>query len=99
LAVPIVDTALAIVRRRRRRVSIAHADTRHIHHQLLDFGLSPVETCLLFYGATALLGTLALMILGHRRILLAAVVLLLVMLLTVIGDRLQRMSWRIPVPG
>jgi UDP-GlcNAc:undecaprenyl-phosphate GlcNAc-1-phosphate transferase len=98
LAVPIGDTGWAIVRRRRRRVSIAHPDTRHIHHQLLDFGLSPLETCLLFYGATAILGTFGLMLFGHRRILLAAVVLLLVGLFTVLGDKLQQVGWRMPVP-
>jgi UDP-GlcNAc:undecaprenyl-phosphate GlcNAc-1-phosphate transferase len=98
LAVPIGDTGWAIVRRRRRRVSIAHPDTRHIHHQLLDFGLSPLETCLLFYGATAILGTFGLMLFGHRRILLAAVVQLLVGLFTVLGDKLQQVGWRMPVP-
>src|SRR5205823_5087235 len=36
---------------------------------------------------------------GHRRILLAAVVLLLVAILTVVGDRLQRVRTRLPVPG
>jgi UDP-GlcNAc:undecaprenyl-phosphate GlcNAc-1-phosphate transferase len=99
LAIPIVDTALAIVRRRRRKVSIAHPDTRHIHHQLLDFGLTPLETCLLFYCGTGILGALALMLFGHRRILLAAVVLLLVAILTVVGDRLERTPLRLPVPG
>jgi len=99
LAIPIFDTAFAIVRRRRRKVSIAHPDTRHIHHQLLDFGLTPLETCLLFYCGTGILGAVALMLFGHRRILLAAVVLLLVAILTVVGDRLQRVRTRLPVPG
>ena len=99
LAIPIADTALAIVRRRRRRVSIAHPDTRHIHHQLLDFGLTQLETCLLFYCGTGILGAVALMLFGHRRILLAAVVLLLVAILTVVGARLQHMRTRLRVPG
>jgi UDP-GlcNAc:undecaprenyl-phosphate GlcNAc-1-phosphate transferase len=98
LAIPIADTAWAIVRRRRRRVSITHPDTRHLHHQLLDFGLSPLETCLLFYGATGILGTLGLMLFGHRRILLAAVVLLLVGLFTVLGDKLERAGSRLAAP-
>jgi len=49
----IADTAWAIIRRRRAGLSIAHADSRHIHHHLLDFGLSQRQTCLVFYGATA----------------------------------------------
>src|SRR5437588_5335214 len=99
LAIPIGDTAWAIVRRRRRGISIAHPDTRHIHHQLLDFGLSPVQACILLYCATGILGALALMLFGHRRILLAAVVMLLVALFTVVGERLQRAAWSVRVPG
>ena len=99
LAVPIADTAWAIVRRRRAGLSIAHADSRHIHHQLLDFGLTQPQTCLLFYGATALLGSVALMLLGHQRILIVMVVLLLVGLSTVAGEKLQDVTRRVPVPG
>jgi UDP-GlcNAc:undecaprenyl-phosphate/decaprenyl-phosphate GlcNAc-1-phosphate transferase len=99
LAVPIADTAWAIIRRRRARVSIAHADSRHIHHQLLDFGLTQPQTCLLFYGATALLGSVGLMLLGHQRIWIVMVVLLLVGLSTVAGEKLQGVSRRVPVPG
>ena len=99
LGIPIVDTGWAIIRRRRRRLSIAHPDTRHIHHQLLDFGLSQQQTCLLFYCSSAILGALGLMIYGHRRALAAAVLLMLVPLLTVVGDLLMRSSWRLPAPG
>jgi UDP-GlcNAc:undecaprenyl-phosphate GlcNAc-1-phosphate transferase len=99
LGIPIIDTAWAIIRRRRRRVSIAHPDTRHIHHQLLDFGLSQQQTCLLFYCASAILGALGLMIYGHRRALAAAVLLMLVPLLTVVGELLMRSTRRLPAPG
>jgi len=99
LAVPIADTAWAIIRRRRAGLSIAHADTRHIHHQLLDFGLTQPQTCLLFYGATALLGSIGLMLLGHQRIWIVMIVLLVVGLSTVAGERLQDVTRRVPVPG
>jgi UDP-GlcNAc:undecaprenyl-phosphate GlcNAc-1-phosphate transferase len=99
LAVPIGDTAWAIVRRRRAGLSIAHADTRHIHHHLLDFGLSQPQTCLVFYGATALLGSIGLMLLGHQRIWVVMVVLLMVGLSTVAGEKLQDFTRRVPVPG
>ena len=99
LAVPIADTAWAIIRRRRAGVSIAHADSRHIHHQLLDFGLTQPQTCLLFYGATALLGSLGLMLLGHQRIWVVMVVLVAVGLSTVAGEKLQGVTRRVPVPG
>jgi UDP-GlcNAc:undecaprenyl-phosphate GlcNAc-1-phosphate transferase len=99
LAVPILDTAWAIVRRRRRRLSIAHADTQHIHHQLLDFGLTQPQTCVLFYCATGILGAFGLMLFGHKRILSVAIVLLIVAVSTVIGERLQQTRWRVPAPG
>lgn len=96
LAVPIADTAAAIVRRRRSGTSVAHPDTRHIHHQLLDFGLSQRETCYVLYGATAILGSIGLMIFGHRRILVVAIVLVVVGISTMLGERMQRSGWRLP---
>src|SRR5207248_1125408 len=65
LALPIADTAWAIVRRRIRGRSIASADAEHIHHRLLDFGLSPPETALLFYFGTAICAALGLAVYGH----------------------------------
>jgi UDP-GlcNAc:undecaprenyl-phosphate/decaprenyl-phosphate GlcNAc-1-phosphate transferase len=99
LAVPIADTAWAIIRRRRAGLSIAHADSRHIHHQLLDFGLTQPQTCLVFYGATALLGSIGLMLLGHQRILTAVLLLIVIGLSTVIGERLADVRRLLPVPG
>jgi UDP-GlcNAc:undecaprenyl-phosphate GlcNAc-1-phosphate transferase len=92
LSVPIVDTGLAIIRRRRRRVSIAHPDTAHIHHQLLDFGLSQRQTCLVFYFATGITSGLGLMLFGHRKILAVVVVLLIVGLSTILGERLYELE-------
>jgi len=99
LAVPIADTAWAVVRRRRSGVSVAHPDTRHIHHQLLDFGLSQRETCVVFYCAAAILGAVGLTVLGHRRVLAIVIVGLLVVLSTVVAEHLERLDWRVPVPG
>jgi UDP-GlcNAc:undecaprenyl-phosphate GlcNAc-1-phosphate transferase len=99
LAVPIADTAIAIIRRRRRGLSIAHADTGHIHHQLLTFGLTQPQTCLVIYGATGILGALGLMLFGHRRILSVAIVVLVVLISTVAGEQLQRAAWRLPSFG
>ena len=98
LAVPILDTTWAIIRRRRRGLSIAHADTRHIHHQLLDFGLSQPQTCLVIYGATGILGSIGLMLFGHKRVLSVAIVLLLVAVSTVAGEQLQKLQRGLPAP-
>ncbi|MGH7641564.1 MAG: glycosyltransferase family 4 protein [Candidatus Dormibacteria bacterium] len=80
LALPIGDTAFAILRRRRQGVGFAHADARHLHHRLLALGLSPRETAFTFYLVTAILGCLGLAVFGHRRILAVALALLVLAL-------------------
>src|SRR5207245_8483265 len=96
LALPIGDTAWAILRRRLIKASMARPDLGHLHHRLQDFGLNPRQTCYVFYAATALSGTVGLMFFGHRRILALAVVAALVLASTVAADRLQRSGMRIP---
>jgi len=98
LALPIADTAWAIVRRRRVRMSVATPDLQHLHHRLQAFGLNPRQTCYVFYAATALLGSIGLMFFGHRRIIGAVVVAALVLASTVAADRLQKAGVRIPAP-
>ena len=80
LALPITDTAYAIWRRRREGVGIAHADARHLHHRLLELGLTARETAVAFYLITAILGCIGLAIFGHRKILAVALALLVVAL-------------------
>ena len=98
LALPIADTAWAIVRRRRDRSSVARPDLDHLHHRLQAMGLNPRQTCFVFYSATALLGTVGLMMFGHRRILAVVLVAALVIASTVAADWLQKTGTRIPAP-
>ncbi len=60
LAIPLLDVALAVVRRFLKRESIFGADRRHIHHLLLDKGLSVRQVALLLYGVALLLAILSL---------------------------------------
>jgi UDP-GlcNAc:undecaprenyl-phosphate GlcNAc-1-phosphate transferase len=92
LAIPIVDTAWAIVRRRRRGTSIATPDTEHLHHRLLNFGLSPRETALVFYFGTAIFAAVGLTIYGHRKVLLGAILLMLLGIGIVVVRRFRRIS-------
>ncbi len=87
LALPIGDTAFAIWRRRREGVGFAHADARHLHHRLLNLGLTARETAVTFYLATAILGCVGLAIFGHHKILAVAAGLLVVGLIL--------LGWRI----
>jgi UDP-GlcNAc:undecaprenyl-phosphate/decaprenyl-phosphate GlcNAc-1-phosphate transferase len=92
LAIPIVDTAWAILRRRLRGQSIATPDTGHLHHRLLDFGLSPRETALIFYFGTAIFGALGLAIYGHKKVLLGAIILMLLGIVIIMLRRFHRIS-------
>jgi len=54
LSIPLLDTTLAILRRFLRRQPIFTADRGHIHHRLLDRGLTPRTAALLLYGVGAI---------------------------------------------
>ena len=54
LSLPILDTMLSVVRRFLRGQPIFRADRGHIHHRLMERGLSVRRAVLLLYGVTAL---------------------------------------------
>jgi len=60
LAVPILDTGLAILRRARSGKPFHHADKEHIHHRLLYIGHSQRQAVLIIYLWSALLTGIAL---------------------------------------
>ncbi|MBI3287378.1 MAG: undecaprenyl/decaprenyl-phosphate alpha-N-acetylglucosaminyl 1-phosphate transferase [Chloroflexi bacterium] len=62
LGLPILDVAWQILYRLRRGLSPFQADRRHLHHRLLDLGLSQRRVLLLFYLWSALFGALALLL-------------------------------------
>lgn len=86
LAVPLVDTCLAIVRRLIIGQSLFEADARHIHHRLLERGLTVRDTVLGLYAAAVLGASLSLaasLLRGHA----AGVTVLLFLIFTVLGVR------------
>jgi UDP-GlcNAc:undecaprenyl-phosphate GlcNAc-1-phosphate transferase len=52
LALPILDTGLAILRRGLRGLPLFRPDRHHLHHHLLDSGLSRRKVVLAFYSVT-----------------------------------------------
>ncbi len=66
LAVPIFDTAFAIIRRKLAGRPVMEADKGHLHHRLLAKGLSQKQTVLALYAASTLLGASAIMISRSR---------------------------------
>ncbi|MGZ9161057.1 MAG: MraY family glycosyltransferase [Candidatus Limnocylindrales bacterium] len=62
LGVPIIDTFWIIVGRLSQRRSPFTPDRSHIHHRLLDLGLSHRSTVLVIYGICIALGLLAMLV-------------------------------------
>ena len=90
LAIPIADTGWAILRRRLRGQSIATPDAEHLHHRMLDYGLSPRETALIFYFSTAIFAAFGLTIYGHRKVLVGAMLLMLAGIVIIVVRRSRR---------
>jgi len=66
LALPVLDTAAAIVRRARSGKAISEADREHFHHQLIfRFGLNVRQAVLLLYAVCFVLGAVALAFSGE----------------------------------
>jgi UDP-GlcNAc:undecaprenyl-phosphate/decaprenyl-phosphate GlcNAc-1-phosphate transferase len=66
LALPVLDTAAAIVRRASTGKSISEADRGHFHHQLIfRFGLNVRQAVLLLYAVCFVLGAVALAFSGE----------------------------------
>jgi UDP-GlcNAc:undecaprenyl-phosphate GlcNAc-1-phosphate transferase len=61
LSIPLLDVALAIVRRFLRRQPIFTADRGHIHHRLLDRGFTPRRVVLMLYGLCGLAAAFSLL--------------------------------------
>lgn len=59
LGVPILDTFIAIIRRRLRGQSIGEPDREHLHHKLLDSTASSTKTLLIIYAISALFSATA----------------------------------------
>ena len=62
LGVPIIDTFWIIVGRLTQGGSPFTPDRSHIHHRLLDLGLSHRDTVLVIYAICAVLGVLSLLV-------------------------------------
>src|SRR5438309_2132087 len=88
LALPILDTGCAIVRRYRNGVSIFVPDRGHLHHRLLDRGLSQRQVVFTLWLLSAILGLGGLAAAGINRM-------LSLVLLTVIAVFLVVLGWRL----
>jgi len=83
LGLPLFDTLFAIVRRIVSHKSIMQADRGHLHHRLIDMGLSQRQSVLIMYIASASLGLCAIVLAEKGA--LSAIILLLAVSIFVIG--------------
>ena len=60
LGIPIIDTAYVIINRIKNKKSPVWGDRGHLHHRLLDAGLSKGQVAFFYWGLTAILGLVAL---------------------------------------
>lgn len=92
LALPIVDTGYAIVRRYRNGVSIFDPDRGHLHHRLLALGLSQRQVVVLLWLVTATLGLGGLAVAGISRTPSLMLLALITAILVAVGWRLGLFS-------
>jgi len=84
LGLPILDTTLAFLRRTARRRNPFRADLDHIHHKMIQSGLSHPQAVLVLYGFCILLGFAAL-VLALKKNQFAGIVLFVLTVITLIG--------------
>lgn len=87
---PIVETLVSILRRFISGQPVFRADRQHIHHRLMELGISPVGVATLVYGISAVCGLLSLALLSPGAAPIA-VVLTVFGILVVVG--LQRLYY------
>lgn len=96
-ALPLFDTGMAILRRRLAGRPIAEADRGHLHHGLLDRGLSPRQTLLLLIVLSLALSASTLLTFTLRNEYIAlgtcAVVLVALVAGRLFGHREIKMLW------
>ncbi|MDF2503802.1 MULTISPECIES: MraY family glycosyltransferase [Clostridium] len=63
LGLPIYDTIFAIIRRKVNGKPIAEADRGHLHHRLLDMGLTQKQVVIIMYLISAVLGLISVIVL------------------------------------
>ncbi|MBZ5489497.1 MAG: undecaprenyl/decaprenyl-phosphate alpha-N-acetylglucosaminyl 1-phosphate transferase [Acidobacteriia bacterium] len=81
LALPLTDLALTIVRRYLSGHSLFGADRGHIHHKLLELGLSQRQVIAILYGVSALFAVMSLTFIYPSRLVAVPVVAIMVLFL------------------
>ncbi|KLU66648.1 putative undecaprenyl-phosphate N-acetylglucosaminyl 1-phosphate transferase [Desulfosporosinus acididurans] len=84
MGMPVTDLTFAIIRRKLRGQSVATADRGHLHHRLLDAGLTQRQAVLSMYGISACFGISAVLGAKGQWIMALAILILVFALLVII---------------
>lgn len=85
LAIPILDTLFAIIRRILKKKPINEADKEHLHHQLMKLNLSHRKTVLVIYFVNILFALASIIyVLKHRELGICIYILLLILLIYIV---------------
>lgn len=85
LAIPIFDTALAILRRLVNHKKIGEPDKEHFHHQLLKMKFSPRVTVLIIYFINILFSAVSILyVLGDNKIAMYIYIILMLALIFIV---------------
>lgn len=85
LAIPILDTSFAIIRRKLKGEKIGHADKKHLHHQLLKLKFSPLKSLLIICGINILFSIASIFYaLGQSKEIMIIYVILIIILLFIV---------------
>lgn len=91
LAVPIIDISYSVLRRLAKKKSPFVADSEHIHHKLLDAGLSHNRTVLVFLLLTVSAGIIATSMVNAFKLYLGIILVICVILIVLSLISKQRM--------
>ncbi|NLD46150.1 MAG: undecaprenyl/decaprenyl-phosphate alpha-N-acetylglucosaminyl 1-phosphate transferase, partial [Clostridiaceae bacterium] len=86
LGLPIFDTAFAVLRRIFSGKSIMQPDRGHLHHKLIDMGLSHKQSVVVMYTASGALGLCA-VVLADKGVLSAIILEILIAVFVIAGVR------------
>jgi len=85
MGIPILDVAWTIIRRvARGKNPFRFADREHLHHKLLDLGLGPKKTVLVFYALSLIFGLSGLFLQSRGKV-WALILLFIIMIVLVVS--------------
>ena len=87
--IPVIDTFSAIVRRLRAGRSVVDADTKHIHHRILEIGYDQQTTVYILYVFSGLLALCALLLTRYTGWIRWAIALVLIGMMFILIIRLR----------